>query len=1124
MKKLIFVLSFLSIAAIAQVQVQVKELNKNHKISPLIYGINGNESSLFSAVRLGGNRFTGYNWETNYSNAGVDNNNSSDNYLVQRYDASKWLQPGFAVTQFADAAKRSRQYSTVTIPLAGYVVADANGPVKESEYAPSKRWNKIVLNKNKPFSSIPDLMDSTVYVDEAISFYLDVLGTSNHYGISSYVLDNEPDFWSLKHPFLHNNEVTVKELMTKSEAAAARIKELDPTAEVIGPALANMAGLRSLGSASDFVNQTGPLKYERFFDLYLDSMRRAEIRYGKRLLDVFDFHWYPEGIVSYKFDGNDPKDSLSCARRLQAPRALWDSSYYDPTYTLRLVTEFKKSINKFYPGTKIGFTEFLYGAEDHISGGLALADVLGVFGKEDVYLANKWYITDSKSTNSFGRLAYELYRNFDGKGGMFGETSVSSKSSDLETISTFSSVDELGRLHLILINKKWESTSVSVSTDKKYLSAAIWGFDGKNLAMTQRDSIKNINSNLFTVELPKYSASHLILNPQTYINITRAYTSSDSSSILISTGKTLQAGCSFDATKVTVLNTSSNTIMPVKSVRYSIDSSLIVVTVDRYSSNASLVVNVLDGFCLSPDILEPATINVINTLPTASTLLLSATVSLDGYWVDLDLSKQIDKGQVQNSFISIVNAENLVVYDSVIVVNNHLRLHFPVRFSSADTVKVKILPDKMHAIDGSVVLGVAGLVAVNLSTPFSPIVKGTVLTDDGFTIKLTFDLWLKSITNSSFSVLVDKKKIPATIVLDKNVVSVFLDTRINRGQKITVIYDTIGHVASYWGGQLNPFEVDVQNNVSEVSYVPIPSLIEAENCLYKSSGIVVSKTTDVLGGNNELYGIKEGMRFGVAVFSEQQQDYVCTMRYSTMLSGSFAVSIDGRVVDTIKFGGSASNWHVLSFHLSIPAGNHLVDLKLLGGFLAVNYVEFKNIGSARLFLSDYYKLTGIVVVEFDYALLQVPDKTAFTLTNENGKVLVVKKVERNDTDNEYYIYISGYETSNKVYLSLDEQKFNFEYGVELSDVNNKLIYTNRLDELNNWFEIYACDGVLYFKASDEAFFDKLDVKILTTLGQTVFNGCLINRKELIINQLPKGVYFVQIVIGEAVFNRKVLID
>jgi len=65
-------------------------LNSCHKkISPYIYGVNSDfrtEEYLYNAnatsARQGGNRFSGYNWETNYSNAGRDYLHYSDNYLV----------------------------------------------------------------------------------------------------------------------------------------------------------------------------------------------------------------------------------------------------------------------------------------------------------------------------------------------------------------------------------------------------------------------------------------------------------------------------------------------------------------------------------------------------------------------------------------------------------------------------------------------------------------------------------------------------------------------------------------------------------------------------------------------------------------------------------------------------------------------------------------------------------------------------------------------------------------------------------------------------------------------------------------------------------------------------------
>ena len=65
--------------------VSVDLSGEKKSVSPYIYGINdaGYLSDVtVNAVRQGGNRYSAYNWENNYSNAGSDWKNSSDNYLV----------------------------------------------------------------------------------------------------------------------------------------------------------------------------------------------------------------------------------------------------------------------------------------------------------------------------------------------------------------------------------------------------------------------------------------------------------------------------------------------------------------------------------------------------------------------------------------------------------------------------------------------------------------------------------------------------------------------------------------------------------------------------------------------------------------------------------------------------------------------------------------------------------------------------------------------------------------------------------------------------------------------------------------------------------------------------------
>ena len=69
-------------------------------------------------ARLGGNRWTAYNWETNASNAGADYRHQNDDYL------GGGDVPGEAVRPHVAAAHAAGASMVVTVPMAGYVSAD----------------------------------------------------------------------------------------------------------------------------------------------------------------------------------------------------------------------------------------------------------------------------------------------------------------------------------------------------------------------------------------------------------------------------------------------------------------------------------------------------------------------------------------------------------------------------------------------------------------------------------------------------------------------------------------------------------------------------------------------------------------------------------------------------------------------------------------------------------------------------------------------------------------------------------------------------------------------------------------------------------------------------------------
>ena len=90
-------------------------------------------------------------------------------------------------------------------------------------------------------------------------------------------------------------------------------------------------------------------------------------------------HYYPQGGEF----GNDVSTDMQL-RRNRSTRSLWDPTYKDETWIndyVKLIPRIKEWVSSYYPGTLTGLTEYNWGAEDHINGATAQADVLGIMGR-----------------------------------------------------------------------------------------------------------------------------------------------------------------------------------------------------------------------------------------------------------------------------------------------------------------------------------------------------------------------------------------------------------------------------------------------------------------------------------------------------------------------------------------------------------------------------------------------------------------------------------------------------------------------------------------------------------------------------------------------------------------------
>ncbi|MEJ5259038.1 MAG: glycoside hydrolase family 44 protein [Anaerohalosphaeraceae bacterium] len=508
------------------VQYSINTESGRAMISPYIYGANFDHVTCgnLTVRRMGGNRTTGYNWENNFSNAGSDWYHSSDRYMSAYLPWNQQLIPGKVYADFRQADIQAGRASVLTLQMAGYVAADDWGTVTEAQTAPSSRWKEVVYKKNAPFcvpAGSPSTTDNFVYMDEFVNYLVTTFGNANTpTGVKFYSLDNEPALWAYTHPRIHPNKVGCVELINRSTALASAVKDVDPYAQITGPVLYGFAAFLHLQDAPDWNSVKG--SYSWFIDYYLVQMKNAGTSAGRRLLDVLDLHWYPEARDNNNVRITDfAATETNYVTRMQAPRTLWDSGYIENSWIgqwfssyLPLLPKIFNSIQTYYPGTKLAFTEYNYGGENHISGGIAQADVLGIFGKYGVYLAAYW-----GANGVYTNAAFNLYRNYDGNGSTFGDVKVSASMSDKVNSSIYASMFSglNNRLHLIVLNKHLTepiSGSFVINSPCLYTSGRVWAFDGSSTSITERTPVSAIVNNAFSYSIPPLTACHFVLQSE----------------------------------------------------------------------------------------------------------------------------------------------------------------------------------------------------------------------------------------------------------------------------------------------------------------------------------------------------------------------------------------------------------------------------------------------------------------------------------------------------------------------------------------------------------------------------------------------------------------------------------
>jgi len=462
----------IQIGDVSNVTVAVNVLADGHPISPFIYGVASADKDVLLALgatvdRWGGNPSTRFNWTNGHAwNAARDWEFRNTNYGNPQ---------GSVADRFVADAIAAGAVPLMTIPSIGWVAKNDNSSIQSvgvpaqgapaltpgtsaiAGYDPSgnQRLTSVpsFATKPGPFTLTPSPSAPAVYQDEWVHELVRNFGAAPK-GVRYFAIDNEPDLWSYTHTDVHPAEMSYADMLANYEQYATAVKAQDPTALLLGPDVSGWTsyfysaldrGTDNFATHADQAAHGG----QAFLPWWLGQVAKADHAKGARSLDLLDVHFYPQaqGVFS------NAADPATQALRIRSVHSLFDPNYTDESWIatpVDLIPRLKRWISQEYPGTGIAISEYNWGGEKDASGAIALAEVLGTFGREGVSLATYWTYPPP---NSPAGAAFRLYRNFDGHGATFGDISLPVTSSQPGVTAYAARHSDRRETDVILVNE-----------------------------------------------------------------------------------------------------------------------------------------------------------------------------------------------------------------------------------------------------------------------------------------------------------------------------------------------------------------------------------------------------------------------------------------------------------------------------------------------------------------------------------------------------------------------------------------------------------------------------------------------------------------------------------------------
>lgn len=299
------------------ITIQIDASAQKHRISPFIYGKNHGISddpskpTSDSIIRLykdcgvkiirlgGGNNQTKYNWRAKLS--------SHPDWFNNVY-AHDW---DFSAQEIQN--KLPGVCGLFSFQLLGWV-ADNNennwndwqwGQQHQGTYPPREFNLAGGGNVNDDGTELLTEGDHNLYLKpwpaESTTAILDHWFADDGIGLDKKLfqywnMDNEPDIWNGTHDDVMKDSVPWQTFIDNYIAVASSARRKFPNIKLVGPVTTNEWQWYNWNNSTLSINENGIIKKYIWLEYFIKLLAQEQSSSGVRLIDVFDFHFYPSMI------------------------------------------------------------------------------------------------------------------------------------------------------------------------------------------------------------------------------------------------------------------------------------------------------------------------------------------------------------------------------------------------------------------------------------------------------------------------------------------------------------------------------------------------------------------------------------------------------------------------------------------------------------------------------------------------------------------------------------------------------------------------------------------------------------------------------------------------------------